>query len=209
MLNTQGLCKAEISFSLSEEPVLVLGPTQRHLHEVIARAKHLGIACRVRDTGGTAVLDGPWMVTTKVTVPAEDAHGVLVRESLAFAFGAMHVAALQSLNIDARLANDPIGAPPLLDWSCFAGISRNEVITDTRKKIAGISFRHGLEKSSLISGTLVSPVNWVLLSDLFAQLGNTAAQMQDCTSFVNCKAEQLIQHMAQQFESHFAGTYTA
>ena len=203
LLNTQGLCKAEICFSLSKEPVLVLGPTQRHLHDVIARATHRGIVCRVRDTGGTAVLDGPWMLTTKVIVPAEAARGVLARESLALAFGAMHVAALQSMNIDARLANETIGAAPQLDWSCFAGISRNEVITGAQEKVVGVSFRHGLASSNLISGTLISPVDWALLCDLFDRPNTDITQLENRVSIASCAADTMIGNLTQQFHIHF------
>ena len=93
--------KVEISFGLCQKPSLILGPTQRQLRAVVARAERRGISCLVRDTGGTAVLDGPWMLTTQVVVPNEVEQSALARADLAQVFGAAHVAALQSINVRA------------------------------------------------------------------------------------------------------------
>lgn len=150
------------------------------------------------------MLDGPWLLTTKVVVPKELANSVLAREKIISLFGAMHVAALQSMNVNARLATEAVSAPPEHAWSCFAGVSRNEVITATRKKIVGTSFRHGITHSYLVSGVLISPVDWPLLCELFGQASAAADWMYGNTSFADCTPDQMMQSLTQQFDSQFS-----
>lgn len=151
---------------------MVLGCSQRGLRDDVERRLQGRAELAVRESGGGAVLTGPWLVGVSVVVPP--AHP-WVRDGLIDSYrhlGQLHVGVLKELGVSARAlpAQDVPRAPAAsadkaLGWACFGGLSPWEVVDAEGRKLVGLAQRRCRTGVLLVAGTLVSRVDWALLCD--------------------------------------------
>ena len=124
-----------------------------------------------RDSGGGAVLTGPWLVSVSVVIPHR--HPMLgqnIGDSYR-GLAQLHVSALENFGVTSRVwfPSDLIKLPALdnlvLDWACFGGLSQGEVINGDGRKLVGLSQKRNINGVLIVSGTLVGSINWKLLCD--------------------------------------------
>jgi lipoate-protein ligase A len=147
-----------------DAPAVVLGCSQRRLLATVDDGS--GLPVLLRDSGGGAVLVGPWMLGLSVALPAAHA---LVRggpvpsyrwlgEALAGVLQRFGIAAtaLPPAALAAPCADDPLA------WACYGGLSPWEVVAQDRKLIglAQVRRRAGV---LLVGGLLLAPPPWTLL----------------------------------------------
>ena len=147
-----------------DAPAVVLGCSQRRLLATVDDSS--GLPVLLRDSGGGAVLVGPWMLGLSVALPAAHA---LVRggpvpsyrwlgEALAGVLRRFGIAAtaLAPAALAAPRADDPLA------WACYGGLSPWEVVAQDRKLVglAQVRRRAGV---LLVGGLLLEPPPWALL----------------------------------------------
>lgn len=192
-----------------DSPAIVLGCSQRALRA--AAERQLGGRCEVleRESGGGAVLTGPWLVGVSVVLPP--GHPWLGAGLLASyrQLGQLHVAALQACGITAR-AVPPEELPPThaagteapLAWACFGGLSPWEVVNAGGRKLVGLAQRRRQAGVLLVAGTLIGPPDWPLLCEAMGQPQDALLLRQrtvSCTELVQRRvsAHQLAEVLTQ------------
>jgi len=146
----------------------VLGCSQRALHSEVQQRLAARAALLVRESGGGAVLAGPWLVSVSVVVPQDHSW---VRSGIVPSYrriAELHVAALAEIGIASQAlqpaevsrANE---AGPSVRWACFGSLSPWEVVDDRGRKLVGLAQRRRRESVLLVAGTLVSTPDWPLL----------------------------------------------
>lgn len=156
-----------------EQPALVLGCSQRAQYERMASTSSL--EALLRDSGGGAVLTGPWLVSVSVVLPPGHAWlGQGLLESYRH-LGQLHTDALAELGVAATALPPPqipgtkaalaaLGLPAL-DWACFGSLSPWEVVDAEGRKLVGLAQRRRQTGVLLVAGTLVAEPPWALLCD--------------------------------------------
>lgn len=153
-------------------PAVVLGRAQRALRLEIEKRALGQLDILNRDTGGGAVLTGPWLVGVSVVLP----HGhALLGRSLGDSYCALaqlHISALATFGVIAQtLVRTELTAKPEIDtndlhWACFGCLSPWEVISTDGRKLVGLAQKRNQHGVLLVAGTLISRVAWELLCDV-------------------------------------------
>ncbi|MGO4152558.1 lipoyl protein ligase domain-containing protein [Cupriavidus sp. YAF13] len=169
-------------------PGIVLGCAQASLRERLAGCT---TPFAQRDSGGGAVLTGPWMLSASIVLPAGHA---LVGTGTVSSYrwlGVLHAGLLRDLGIAAYAVppEEARLAPPAdaLKWACFGGLSPWEVVVGQRK-IVGLAQVRRRTGVLLTSGTLIAPPEWPLLCGALGGDPADADRLRACTT--SC-AEQL------------------
>lgn len=163
-----------------EQPALVLGCSQRALHErLLAAPLAPPMALLRRDSGGGAVLTGPWLVSVSLALPPDHpwlGQGLL--ESYR-RLGQLHADALAELGVVAGALAPPQIAPtqaalaarglPVVDWACFGSLSPWEVVDAQGRKLVGLAQRRRQTGVLLVAGTLLTPPPWERLCEALGQ----------------------------------------
>lgn len=169
-------------------PGIVLGRAQSALQPAGAGGSTPVVQ---RDSGGGAVLAGPWMLSASIVLPAEHP---LVGTGTVSSYrwlGVLHAGLLRDLGI-AAYAVPPEElqiAPPdrSLKWACFGSLSPWEVVVGQRK-IVGLAQVRRRTGVLLTCGTLIAPPDWPLLCAVLGMDAANAERLRACTT--SC-AEQL------------------
>lgn len=150
----------------------MLGCSQRNLRDDIERRLQGRAELTVRESGGGAVLTGPWLVSVSVVLPPEHpwvCNGLI--DSYRH-LGQLHVAALKAFGVAARALPPQelpraheAGAVSSVNWACFGGLSPWELVNAQGRKLVGLAQRRCRTGVLLVAGTLVGPVDWALLCD--------------------------------------------
>lgn len=158
------------------EPEVVLGRSQARMSEALRTARSANRAATppaalvMRDSGGGAVLVGPWMLGVSVALPP--AHPLVregpvpsyrwLGEALAGVLRDFGIAAhaLAPARIDPFRAAVP--APAATSWACFAGVSPWEAVVG-RRKITGLAQVRRRTGVLLVAGVLLDRPDWELL----------------------------------------------
>lgn len=167
-------------------PAVVLGYSQlRLMQEVDART---GLEVLRRDSGGGAVLTGPWMLGLSVALPPQHA---LLGTSLTGSYqwlGALIAHTLQECNVPAEAVSpqdvrDRANACPTtnLSWACFGGLSPWEVLSNGRK-IAGLAQVRRSNGVLLVGGVLLNQSPWELLCQTLSRPPCEAKQLAETTT---------------------------
>lgn len=171
-----------VRISLYQHPAVVLGRGQRVLAGVAQRATDLRVALVARQTGGGAVLAGPWLLGAAVILPPQHP---FVLPGIAESFrwlGDAHAEWLQGLEVRARCV---LPAEVRLDrsmaWACFASASHWEIEADGRK-IVGLSQARKRNGVLFSSGVLVSRCAWPLLCEILGESNESAAALAQRTA---------------------------
>jgi len=149
------------------EPAVVLGCSQRRL---LAQAGGQ-VQVLLRQSGGGAVLAGPWMLGLSVALPAGHP---LARQGLVASYRWLGEAIAQALRqggVDAQ-ALEP-AQRMAVDWACFGGLSPWEVLARGRK-IAGLAQVRRASGVLLVGGVLLQPSPWRLMCDALGRGGADA-----------------------------------
>ncbi len=165
---------------------IVLGCGQGAL---LATAREVGrerLPCLRRESGGGAVLTGPWLVSASVALPNDHAWAGKVVESYR-PLGELHLALLGAWGVAAKvLAPQELArarrenAVDIADWACFGGLSPWEVVSAEGRKIVGLAQRRRRTGVLLVAGTLVGVPDWPLLCDTLGHPEHEAA-LRRCT----------------------------
>jgi len=124
----------------------------------------------MRESGGGAVLTGPWLVGASVVLPYGHPW---VSDSLIGSYrrlGHLHVEVLKEFGVSARVlppqelpqADDSNGVKTV-DWACFGSLSPWEVVNAEGRKLVGLAQRRRRTGVLLVAGTLIGAVDWSLL----------------------------------------------
>jgi lipoate-protein ligase A len=119
----------------------------------------------VRQSGGGAVLAGPWVLGATVILPSR--HPLVVSsipQSYRW-FGLAHAAWLQGMGIGARAVRHPQPEDRSLAWACFASVSHWELEVSGRK-IVGLAQARRRSAVLLSSAALIAAPPWQLLCDV-------------------------------------------
>jgi lipoate-protein ligase A len=147
-------------------PAVVLGCSARVSAEMGARARAAGVELCVRQSGGGAVLTGPWVLGATVLLPSR--HPLVVPsipQSYRW-FGLVHSAWLHNMGIvGARAVRQPQLEDRNLAWACFARVSHWEVEVSGRK-IVGLAQARRRSGVLLSSAALIAAPPWQLLCDV-------------------------------------------
>lgn len=157
-----------------EQPALVLGCSQRALYERVPRSAP-SMEVLLRESGGGAVLTGPWLVSVSLVLPLGHAWlGQGLLESYRH-LGQLHADALAELGVVATTLSPPqipgtqaalaTRGLPVLDWACFGSLSPWEVVDTEGRKLVGLAQRRRQHGVLLVAGTLVTEPDWGLLCD--------------------------------------------
>lgn len=151
-------------------PAVVLGCSQRALHEGVRQQLRDRAALVLRESGGGAVLAGPWLVSASVVLPHDHAWvlGGVVDGYRQIA--ELHVASLADIGIvgepllpgDVAQAND---SSPTVRWACFGSLSPWEIVAAGGRKLVGLAQRRRRHAVLLVAGTLVGEPDWSLLCE--------------------------------------------
>ena len=153
-------------------PAVVLGCAQSSLAPLLGKASMAPVDSVVRQTGGGAVLVGPWMLSVSIALPPDHA---LVEGSLSNSYrwlGELFASLLQRCGIAAH-AITPEQARTLqqeatdtdLGWACFGGYSPWEVVVG-RQKIVGLAQARKRTGSLLVAGLLLERPHWEWLGEV-------------------------------------------
>lgn len=123
-----------------------------------------------RESGGGAVLTGPWLVSASIVLPSGHPW---VCDGLIDSYrrlGQLHVKVLKEFGVPARAlppqelprGNDANGVSAV-DWACFGGLSPWELVNVEGRKLVGLAQRRRRAGVLLVAGTLVGAVDWPLL----------------------------------------------
>jgi len=156
-------------------PAIVLGCSQRLLREAAQKRLEGRAELLARESGGGAVLTGPWLLGVSVVLP--NGHPWL-GEGLLESYrhlGQLHAAALAELGIAAQSvppptvadANDRLGRTA--DWACFGSLSPWELVDAQGRKLVGLAQRRRHTGVLLAAGTLIAPPNWQMLCSAMGQ----------------------------------------
>lgn len=176
-----------------DQPALVLGCSQRALYERVASTSSL--EALPRDSGGGAVLTGPWLVSVSLVLPPGHAWlGQGLLQSYRH-LGQLHADALAELGVAATTLPSPRIAGtqaalaarglPALDWACFGSLSPWEVVDAEDRKLVGLAQRRRQAGVLLVAGTLVAEPPWALLCDALGRPQDAALLRQRTVSCEN------------------------
>jgi len=149
------------------KPAVVLGRSQSRT--VCAKDVHRRTDVDVveRQSGGGAVLVGPWMLSASVVLPA--AHP-LVSKGVTSSYkwiGEAYASVLRQMGIAARSLTPEQVMPARqhdtgIDWACFGSLSPWEVVVAGRK-ILGLAQTRRRTGVLLVAGLLLDRPDWSLL----------------------------------------------
>lgn len=180
-------------------PAIVLGLSQRKVHESVCARAGAALPVLVRASGGGAVLAGPWLLGVTVLLPARHrlAAGALV-DSYRW-FGELHARLLHAFGVEAHLLSPPAlregdgrvaGVAPL-PWACFGALSAWELVDDEGRKLCGLAQQRRANGIALVGGTLLWPPPWSVLCDALDRAADLAAltrRTTDCETLRVCGA---------------------
>jgi lipoate-protein ligase A len=166
---------------------VVLGCSQRALHDDVRQRLGGRASVLQRESGGGAVLTGPWLVSASVVLAPDHpwVRGGIVESYRRFA--ELHVAALQVMAVPARAlppheAARANAAGPARRWACFGSLSPWEVVNAKGRKLVGLAQRRRRSAVLLVAGTLVGAADWRLLCEAMGHPEDEAALMQHTAS---------------------------
>lgn len=179
-----------------EQPAIVLGCSQRAVYERL-QATSIGPSVDVllRDSGGGAVLTGPWMLGLSLTLPLGHpwlGQGLLESyRHLGQLFAQMLAVqgvlarALSPAELPAQQAALIASGLPVLDWACFGNLSPWEVVDAQGRKLVGLAQRRRQTGVLLVAGLLLTEPPWAVLCDA---LGRGADEVVLRRRTVSCDA---------------------
>lgn len=185
-------------------PTVVLGRSQQRLLATVDEG--MGVDVLQRESGGGAVLTGPWMLGLSAALPPEHP---LVSVGLVGSYrwlGELIAQSLQACGVPAIpvspqmlracAGTGEITGPP---WACFGGLSPWEVVSQGRK-IVGLAQVRRSQGVLLVGGVLLDQPPWALLCQALARPAHDAQQLAETT--IHCRSASTGAFDAAAFEQH-------
>lgn len=174
----------------------MLGCSQRAQYErLLAAPGGPPLEVLLRDSGGGAVLTGPWMLGLSLALPIGHpwlGQGLLESyRHLGQLFADLLAAqglparALPPTELPAQQATLIARGLPVLDWACFGNLSPWEVVDAQGRKLVGLAQRRRQTGVLLVAGLLLTEPPWALLCEALG-LGGDEAVLRGRT--VSCEA---------------------
>lgn len=169
-----------------EQPVVVLGCSQRRL--LAELDPRTGPEVLLRESGGGAVLTGPWMLGLSVALPPDHPLagtspvgayrwlGEVIARTLQDGGVPAHAVPPQALRERATT-----GLSDTLGWACFGGLSPWEVLSGGRK-MAGLAQVRRANGVLLVGGVLLDRSPWRLLCETLARPADEALLLEEVTT---------------------------
>jgi lipoate-protein ligase A len=159
-----------------EQPAIVLGCSQRaHYERLQATPGGPPMEALLRESGGGAVLTGPWMLGLSLVLPNSHpwlGQGLLESyRHLGQLFAELLVAqgvparALPPAELPAQQAALVARRLPVLDWACFGNLSPWEVVDAQGRKVVGLAQRRRQTGVLLVAGLLLTEPLWRRVCD--------------------------------------------
>ena len=167
----------------------MLGAGQRAAPDLHARAAARRVEVVIRDSGGGAVLTGPWMLGLSLRLAPQSAaaragpresyrlFGTACREAL----GEMGVAAALAGEADIARSAAACGARDLR-WACFGALSHGELMDSAGRKLLGLAQCRRRAGVLLEGGLLLGEPDWALLCELYGKPAELSAALRDSTA---------------------------
>lgn len=159
-----------------EQPAVVLGCSQRAMYEHLqALPGGPPLEVLLRESGGGAVLTGPWMLGLSLALPVGHAWlGQGLLESYRH-LGQLWADTLDEVGVRAQLL-PPATIPstqeqlaarglPVLDWACFGNLSPWELVDAQGRKLVGLAQRRRQTGVLLVAGVLLTQPPWEMLCE--------------------------------------------
>jgi lipoate---protein ligase len=170
-------------------PTLVLGAGQRMTPALEANAAARGIDVVKRDSGGGAVMTGPWMLGLSLRIAPPDLAAQASPRETFRRLGAACRDALSELGVAVALANDADVVRSLerartndLRWACFGTVSHGELVDLVGRKMLGLAQCRRRGGVVVEGGLLLNEPNWALLCELFGKPAEAGAALRDGTA---------------------------
>lgn len=172
------------------QPTIVLGCSQRRL--LGTADDTTGTQLLVRESGGGAVLTGPWMLGLSVALPADHP---LVGAGPVGSYrwlGEQIAQVLQEAGLDGAHAIAPerlhairlraADQPNSVDWACFGSLSPWEVLAADGRKLVGLAQVRRRSGVLLVGGVLLEASPWPLLCRALARADADAKRLASITT---------------------------
>lgn len=162
--------EAELAWVRYAAPAVIFGRRGGITAERQARAATLGCTLHERQTGGGAVLAGPWMVGLHLWLPT--AHPLAAMGTIPCMrwLGETLRGGLELVDVSTRLADADAmadfkarAAQAGVEWACFAGLSHGELLDASGRKCLGIAQARKQAGVLLSAGLLTGPTPWQVL----------------------------------------------
>jgi lipoate-protein ligase A len=180
------------TYGRDELSAVVLGCSQHQLRPELEQRIGGRAELVERDSGGGAVLTGPWLVSASIVLPQGHPW---VCDGLIESYrhlGKLHVTALSEIGVTARALPpwevphahevSAASATRVVDWACFGGSSAWEVVDARGRKLVGLAQRRRRSGVLLVAGTLIGSANWSLLCDVMGHSEDASKLREGTTS---------------------------
>lgn len=163
-----------------EQPAIVLGCSQRVAYaRLLAMPGGPPMEVLLRESGGGAVLTGPWMLGLSLALPIGHpwlGQGLLesyrhlgqLFTELLIAHG-VPARTLPPTELPAQQAALIARGLQVLDWACFGNLSPWEVVDAQGRKLVGLAQRRRQTGVLLVAGLLLTEPLWASLCDALGQ----------------------------------------
>lgn len=170
-------------------PAVVLGAGQRTTPALIASAAAHGVDVVKRDSGGGAVMTGPWMLGFSLRLAPSDPATQAAPLEIFRLLGAACRDALGELGVSAAVATDADVARSIerarvmnLQWACFGTVSHGELVDSAGRKMLGLAQCRRRGGVLLEGGLLLGEPDWALLCELFGKPARAGLALRDATA---------------------------
>ncbi|HXZ92853.1 MAG TPA: ligase [Burkholderiales bacterium] len=170
-------------------PAVVLGAGQRTTPELIASAAAHGVEVVKRDSGGGAVMTGPWMLGFSLRLAPSDPATEAAPLEIFRLLGAACRDVLGELGFAAALATDADVARSIerarsmnLQWACFGTVSHGELVDPAGRKLLGLAQCRRRGWVLLEGGLLLGEPDWALLCELFGKPARAGLALREATA---------------------------
>jgi lipoate-protein ligase A len=177
------------TYRSDELPAVVLGCSQRRLRPKVEKRAEGRAELVERDSGGGAVLTGPWLVSASIVLPQGHPWVCDGLMDSYRRFGQLHMAALSEIGVANRAlppwevphANEA-HATRLIEWACFGSLSAWEIVDAGGRKLVGLAQRRRRSGVLLVAGTLIGSADWSLLCDVMGHSEDVSVLRKGTTS---------------------------
>lgn len=155
----------------------------------------------VRDSGGGAVLSGPWMVGVSLVLPRGHhwvTNGLLDSYRQ---FARLHLVVLSALGISASAMSPEAlarsrqaGRFRSLAWACFGSLSPWELVNAEGRKLVGMAQTRRKNGVLLVAGTLVGECDWSQLCHAMGHVEDERLLRESTVSLEEIQGSPIVVH---------------
>ncbi|GGK74586.1 lipoate--protein ligase family protein [Amphritea balenae] len=172
-----------------DQAAIIMGCSQRPDEQQSARSMAAGLPIMRRNSGGGAVLAGPWMLSISVFIPTEH---LIAQQNIIQIFGWLEqiwIAALEKCNVPCKGVDKAlidhskeVSESQNLKWACYASLSHGEVVSEDGRKLVGLAQIRKKKGVVLVSGLHLYPCDWQQLSSIVVDNPEQGVQLEALNS---------------------------